>query len=79
MKKLNFKASEKPVFNLMDIITSLLSSYLFAAIIFLMKNTGAGKEFISYGNEEIIFFIKCVLFYAVQITITDAFFKNKNI
>ena len=51
-------------FNLMDIITSLLSSYLFAAIIFLMKNTGAGKEFIEYGNEDIIFFIKCVLFFA---------------
>ena len=79
MKKLNLKAPEKPIFNLMDIITSLLSSYLFAAIIFLMKNTGAGKEFISYGNEEIIFFIKCVLFFAVPITISVAFFKKKNI
>lgn len=79
MKKNIIKPLCKPVFNLTDIITGLLSSYFFTAIIFLFKNIKAGYDFIAYENDDLLFFLICFSGFAIPIIVTDAFYKSKNI
>ena len=79
MKKLKLHSPGKPVFNIGDIVLCFISSYLFSASVFLMKNLGAGKEYVAYENTDIIFFIKCFLFFSVPVTLFDAFKKKKSV
>lgn len=78
MKKLKLNSPGKPVFNIADIVLCFISSYLFSAAVFLMKDLDAGKAFVDYESADIIFFIKCFLFFSVPVTLFDAFYKNKN-
>ena len=44
-----------------------------------MKNSEAGTNFVEYGNDDIFFFVKCFLYFALPITLFDAFYKGRNI
>lgn len=79
MKKLCKKDSFKPVFNLIDIITSLVAAYLFSATFNTLKSLSAVVSYVKFSNKQVLSFAVCFLLSAVVITLFDAFFKEKNI
>lgn len=79
MKKLKSLFLKKPVFNFLDIITAMASSYLFTATVFIMGNFSTVTSFVSYEIRDIIFFLEIFLFFFIPTAFFDAFCKEKNI